>query len=156
MITALFWVPFACADEPAGQGRVNKHAPSFALSVSASPAVTRLDASADAVAVGVALRNNGPVPVIFENCECSASAHWGSDHPSVKVKDEGSCAQDECSEIQILPGQEIVRQIAFRVVTEPLADAHKKIDFRVGFRLLDKPESIPCWSNVISIEWEDR
>jgi hypothetical protein len=132
-----------------------KHAQPFGLSVSASVASTKVFPQENLVALDVTLKNNGQVPIIFESCECSFSNLWISDNPLVTVKKSSECAQNDCTDVELLPGQEMVRQISLHMAPESLSGYHQKIDFKIGFRLWDIPGSMPYWSNLISIEREE-
>lgn len=132
-----------------------RHSQTFGLTVEASVVSTTVVPSENTVALDVTLKNGAEVPIIFESCECSFSDHWTSDNPLVTIKKSSDCAGNDCADVQLLPGQELIRQISLHMAPESLAGYQRKIDFKVGFRLWDIPGSTPYWSNVVSIEREE-
>jgi hypothetical protein len=99
--------------------------------------------------IDVTLTNEGRIPIIFESCECSFADHWVSDQPQVTIKKSADCVGDDCSDVQMLPGQSISRSITVRYESE--SEPHT-IQFRVGFCLWGVERCTPYWSNPVTIE----
>lgn len=149
LISGSFVAP-ACASGTSD--RQTKDAQSLGLVVRAEVAAsTDTIAEEQLIVLAVTLTNRGDVPIIFESCECAFSGHWISDQPLVTVATRADCAANDCADVQMLPGQEIARQITVRLASE---SPERTIQFRVGFCMWGPEGCTPYWSNPVSIERE--